>query len=50
MKKTLGPQLPDERTAKTDSTRWMPTLICVLPGRTDQIVVLSCAGSTRIAD
>ena len=35
---TLGPQLPIERTAKTDQTGWVPRLIRVFAGRTDHFV------------
>ena len=31
---SLGPELPTERTAKTDQTGWMPRLIWVFAGRT----------------
>ena len=42
---TLGPDLPNERTAKTDQTGRMPRLIWVFAGRTVILLVLSYAGS-----
>ena len=44
---SLGPQLPIERTAKTDQTGRMPRLIWVFAGRTVILLVLSCRGSNR---
>ena len=45
---SLGPQLPIERTAKTDQTGQMPRLprlIWIFAGRTDILLVLSWGGS-----
>ena len=42
---TLGPQLPNERTAKTDQTGRMPRLIWVFAGHTGHFVGLSWGGS-----
>ena len=44
-KETLGPQLPIERTAKTESDQTRPGLIWVFAGRTFILLVLSWGGS-----
>ena len=46
--KSLCPQLPIERTAKTDQTGRMPRLIWVFAGRTLILLVLSCRGSLSV--
>ena len=42
---SLGPQLPIDRTTKTDQTRRMPRLMWVFAGRTVILLVLSRGGS-----